>query len=65
MTLDDLRDLPPDLGFAVSAYEPGGAVTLEVFNGDDVFSFTGPTLQAAIDLAFPPPAPVVAHNVFD
>lgn len=53
MTLDDLRALRPDLGFAVYAYEPGGEVTLEVLAGADTFTFSAPTLTAAIEAAFP------------
>lgn len=67
MTLDDLRALHPQLGFAVYCITPGEPVTLEVYNGEDVFSFTGATEQEAIDRAFPPEpvAPEPAPNVFD
>jgi hypothetical protein len=65
VTLDELRAAHPDLGFGLFAMTPGEAVTLEVYNGDDVFSFTGPTAQAAIDAAFPPEPPAPAFNVFD
>jgi len=65
MTLDDLRAAHPDLGFALYAMEPGAPVTLEVYSGDDVFSFVGPTAQAAIDAAFPPEPPAPVFNVFD
>ena len=53
MTLDDLRALRPDLGFAVYAYIPGEPVTLEVLAGADTFTFAAPTLDAAIEAAFP------------
>lgn len=57
-TLDDIRSAYPDLGFALYAYEPGGAVTLEVHGLDGkVYPFTGPTEQAVIDKAFPPRDP--------
>lgn len=66
MTLDDLRAEHPDLRFIVYAMEPGGDVTLEVIGPDDeVFSFAGPTAQAAIDAAFPPEPPAPVFNVFD
>lgn len=67
MTLDEIRVAHPQLGFAVYAMTPGEPVTLEVYSGDDVFSFTGATEQAAIERAFPPEpaAPEPAPNVFD
>lgn len=71
MTLDDIRARYPALGFAVYAMEPGGAVTLETYPPDgSVFSFTGRTVQEAIDKAFPPEAESPAEadeapNVFD
>lgn len=54
MTFDELRTANPDLGFAVYAYEPGDEVTLEVTADDGQFTFTAPTLEAAIKAAFPP-----------
>lgn len=68
MTLDDARTAFPSLGFCVYALDPGAAVTLEIHSPDgEVFTFTGPTEQAALDAAFPPepiaaPPPV---NAFD
>ncbi len=70
MTLDEARAAYPHLGMAVYAFEPGGAVTLEVHapNGE-TWTFSAPTEAAAIALAFPPeePAPVVEVpvNIFD
>lgn len=64
MTFDDARAAHPHLGFAVYAYEPGGAVTLECITPDgQTHIFTGPTAQAALDLAFPPEPP--APDIFD
>ena len=52
--LDALRDANPDLGFALYAYTPGGAVTLEVHTPDaEVFTFKAPTAGEAIAMAFP------------
>jgi len=68
MTFDDARAAHPSLAFALYAFEPGGAVTLEIMApGGDVFSFSGPTTQAALDLAFPPEpiADPPAGNAFD
>jgi hypothetical protein len=65
MTLDEIRAAHPDLAFALYAYEPGGEVTFEVMHGTEIFAFTGPTAQAAIDAAFPPEPPAPAFNVFD
>lgn len=53
MTFDELRAANPGLGFAVYAYDPGGDLTLEIHDDGERFAFTGPTLQAAIDKAFP------------
>ena len=73
MTLDELRNDHPELAFAIYALEPGKAVTFEVITPDSqVFTFSGPTAQAAIDSAFPPrepettapPTPQPA-NIFD
>lgn len=55
MTFDDIRALYPGLGLALYALEPGGPVVLELILADETVQFTGPTAQAAIDLAFPPP----------
>jgi len=58
MTFDEARQARPTFGFAVYAYEPGGPITLEVHTPvDGLFTFEGPTLQAALDRAFPPPLP--------
>lgn len=54
MTFDDIRAAYPALGLALYAYEPG-VVTLELLHDGNTLQFTGPTAQAAIDLAFPPP----------
>lgn len=70
-SLDDLRAERPELGFALYAITPGEPVTLEVHAPDgDVFTFHGPTEQAAIDRAFPPktpeePAPTPPPSIFD
>lgn len=73
-SLDAIRLAYPHLGLAVYAFEPGGAVTLEVHAADgQVFSFTGPTEQAVLLRAFPPdviepapePPPPPTQNVFD
>lgn len=54
-SLDDLRQQHPELGFAIYAMEPGGAVTFEVHTPDgDMFSWCGPTAASAIEQAFPP-----------
>lgn len=75
MTLDALRAALPDCGFVVSAYEPGGDVTLEVIATDgETFQFVGPTEAAVIARAFPgasqpepaaPPAESATASVFD
>lgn len=62
MTLDELRKAHPKLGVAVYAMTPGGAVTLELYENDQVYSFAGATEQEAIDKAFPPAPP---PSVFD
>jgi hypothetical protein len=59
LTFDDLRDRFPMLGFALYALEPGGAVTLEIYDGEEVYAFQGATAAAAIAAAFPP------INIFD
>lgn len=69
MTFDEARAAFPRLQFAVHAYDPGGDVTLEMIADGDVFTFTGETLQIALDRAFPAPAAAVdvaePANVFD
>lgn len=72
MTFDEARQARPTFGFAVYAYAPGGPITLEVHTPDNgMFTFEGPTLQAALDRAFPPlPQPEPAAepdtpNAFD
>lgn len=65
MSLDDLRQRHPQLGFALYALTPGGTVTLEVIDGSEIYSFVGRTAEEAISQAFPPeplPEPI---NVFD
>lgn len=65
MTLDDIRARNPDLGFAVYAIAPGDPITLEVFAGDDIFTFTGPTVDDVLARAFPePPAPPADISAF-
>lgn len=73
--LDSLRERFPLLGFATYALTPGGPVTFEVYNGDEVYTFSAPTERAAVELAFPftaepEPAPEIdtpptTNNVFD
>lgn len=58
MTFDELVAANPHLGFCVYRVEPSDPTTLEVIDGEETFTFTGATLQAAIDKAFPvAPAP--------
>lgn len=68
MTFDEARAAYPALAMAIYALDPGAAVTLEIHSPDgEVFTFTGPTEQAALDAAFPP-EPVAASppaNAFD
>lgn len=64
-SLDDLRSAHPDLGFALYAIEPRGAVTLEVYDDGRVYSFKGATAEAAIETAFPSEPPTPETNVFD
>lgn len=53
-SLDEARRLNPDLGFALYAYEPGGAVTLEIHDpAGEVFTFTANSEEAAFAVAFP------------
>jgi hypothetical protein len=69
MTLDEARSAYPHLGLAVYAFEPGGAVTLEVHVADgQSWQFTAATEAAALALAFPAeePAPEPPPiNIFD
>jgi len=63
--LDEARRLHPSLGFALYAYTPGGAVTLEVHDGGEVFSWTAVTEARAWEVAFPvdePPAEVLTRT---
>lgn len=53
MILDTIRSKYPHLGIAVFAMEAGQPVTVETYLGDEVFSFTGPTVEAALARAFP------------
>jgi hypothetical protein len=54
--LDELRAAYPALGFSLFAMEPGEPVTLEIYTPDgQVYSFTGATVAAAIQRAFPKP----------
>lgn len=55
MTFDEVRAAYPALAVAIYALDPGSAVTLEIHSPDgEVFTFTGPTEQAALDAAFQP-----------
>jgi hypothetical protein len=54
--LDDLRAARPDLALAVYAMEPGRSVTLEIYDGGQVYTFKGETEADAILAAFPAPA---------
>lgn len=69
MSLDELRQRFPHLGFAIYALEPGRAVTLEVHDRDEVYTFVGRTAAEAIFAAFPtePEQPALPKpaNVFD
>lgn len=56
-SLDDLRAARPDLALALYAMEPGGAVTLEIYDSGQVYAFKGETEADAILAAFPPEAP--------
>jgi hypothetical protein len=56
-SLDDLRALRPDLGFALFAMEPGRGVTLEIYHDGQVYAFKGATVAEAILAAFPPDIP--------
>ncbi|MGX5775452.1 hypothetical protein [Methylorubrum zatmanii] len=52
-SLDEARRLYPTLGFALYAYTPGGAVTLEVHDAGQVFAWTAETEARAWEVAFP------------
>lgn len=52
-SLDDLRLALPHLGCALYAMEPQGLVTLEIYAGEEVFSFLGDTEAAVFTMAFP------------
>lgn len=71
ITLDVLRAKYPHLGMALYAYEPGGPVTFECHAGEKIFTFAGPTAEAAMASAFPedaepePPTPDPPTSVFD
>lgn len=48
MTLDGFRERHPDIGVAVSAYQPGGAVTIELLLPDgNLLSVSGDNEGAA------------------
>lgn len=55
--LAEARRLHPDLGFALYALEPRGAVTLEVLDGETSHTFVGVTEAEAWSAAFPGTAP--------
>ena len=65
MTLDELRDAHPDLGFAVYALEPAGLVTLEIHFDGDFRTWTGPTEIDVLAQAFPPAPPEPAQTLAD
>jgi hypothetical protein len=48
LNFDDLRREWPSFGFAVYAYAPGGAVTVEAIIQDEAISVTGATLDEAL-----------------
>lgn len=54
MTFDEMRARYPHLGYAVYAYSPGGSVTLEITGGDESWTVEAPTMEMAIDCAYPP-----------
>ncbi|QIG74354.1 hypothetical protein EVC08_042 [Rhizobium phage RHph_N65] len=54
-SLDDARAANPDIGFALYAYQPGEALTLEIHTPDgQVFSWTGASEADVLSQAFPP-----------
>lgn len=55
--LAEARRLHPNLGFALYALEPRGAVTLEVLDGETSHTFVGVTEAEAWSAAFPGTAP--------
>lgn len=62
---DEIRAANPELGLAAYAIEPGGDVTLEIITPDEeVFRFVGPSLDVAIEKAFPPEPPAPAIDIF-
>ncbi len=66
MTFDEARAAFPAMIFNVYGFTPGGPVTLETIVDGVSFTFTGNTLQAALDRAFPPVAePEPAGNAFE
>lgn len=65
VTFDEIREAYPKFGFAVYAYEPGGPVLLEIHTPSDVFPFKAPTLDGAIERAFPPEPEKPKSSVFD
>jgi hypothetical protein len=70
-SLDDLRELRPDLAFALFAMEPIGVVTLEIYHDGQVYAFKGATVAEAILAAFPPEQetaptePATPDSIFD
>lgn len=57
-SFDDLRAEHPTSGFAIYAYEPGGAVTLEVIDSDGkIYALTRPTLAEVLRTLYPPDPP--------
>ena len=54
MTFDEARAAYPSMIFNIYAFDPGGPVTLETIVDGQSFIHTGPTLQEALDRAFPP-----------
>lgn len=57
MNFDTLVRTNPTLGFAVYYMEPGDPVTLEVHDGNNVYTFKAATLAEAIEKAFPSVVP--------
>jgi hypothetical protein len=53
-TIDEARAAHPTLGFCLYAIDPAEPMTLEVHTPDgQVFSWSGPTEEAVLFLAFP------------
>jgi hypothetical protein len=67
VTFDQIRDAYPHLGLAVYAYEPGGAVTVEVFAADGTrFQLSGLTLDGVLAALFPANAALEPEpSIFD